>query len=193
MLLKDIKPYEKNAKKHPEEHIQKIANSIKEFGMNQPIVVDKDGVIIVGHGRYEACKLLGIEPEIKIVDLDKERVNAYRLADNKLNESEWNMALVIEELKGLSEEMVDLTGFDKSLLDIKGGGEEERPEIEFTEELFEENNYLVLKFKNNIDWLNLLSLYPLVSVKSLDSKEGFQKIGVGRVVDGIDFINKIKN
>lgn len=116
MQIKDIKPYEKNAKKHPQKHIEQVANSIKEFGMNQPIVVDKQGVIIVGHGRYEACKLLGIEPEIKVVDLTEEKAKAYRLADNKLNESEWDMGLVIEELKGLSTEMLDLTGFDKDLL-----------------------------------------------------------------------------
>lgn len=116
MKIADIKPYPKNAKKHPQKHIEQVANSIKEFGMNQPIVVDKNGVIIVGHGRYEACKLLGIEPEIKVVDLTEEQAKAYRLADNKLNESEWDMGLAIEELKGLSEEMFDLTGFDKDLL-----------------------------------------------------------------------------
>jgi len=57
----EIKPYEKNAKKHPKKQIEQVANSIKEFGMNQPIVVDKEGVIIVGHGRYEALQLLGME------------------------------------------------------------------------------------------------------------------------------------
>ena len=116
MKLADIKSYPKNAKKHPPKHIKQIADSIKEFGMHQPIVVDKQGVIIVGHGRYEACKLLGIEPEIKVVDLTEEQAKAYRLADNKLNESEWDLSLVIEELKLLSPEMLDLTGFDSDLL-----------------------------------------------------------------------------
>jgi ParB-like chromosome segregation protein Spo0J len=50
----EIKPYTKNAKKHPKKQVEQVANSIKEFGMNQPIVVDKQGVIIVGHGRYGA-------------------------------------------------------------------------------------------------------------------------------------------
>jgi len=114
-----ITPYAKNAKKHPKKQIEQVANSIKEFGMNQPIVVDKDGVIIVGHGRYEALKHLGMEvtPDmVKTVDLTEEQANAYRLADNKLNESEWDMNLVVEELKGLSEPMVELTGFDMDLL-----------------------------------------------------------------------------
>ena len=114
----NIKPYSKNAKKHPKKQIEQVANSIKEFGMNQPIVVDKQGVIIVGHGRYEALKSLGweIKPEwVKVVDLTEEQANAYRLADNKLNESEWDMPLVLAELKDLSDEMIDLTGFDKDL------------------------------------------------------------------------------
>jgi len=112
-----IKPYEKNAKKHPKKQVEQVANSIKEFGFNQPIVVDKDGVLIVGHGRLEAAKLLGLKEVPTItVDLTKEQADAYRLADNKLNESDWDMNLVIEELKGLSDEMIDLTGFDKDLI-----------------------------------------------------------------------------
>lgn len=55
-----ITPYSKNSKKHPKKQIEQVANSIKEFGMNQSIVVDNQGVIIVGHGRYEALKLLGV-------------------------------------------------------------------------------------------------------------------------------------
>jgi site-specific DNA-methyltransferase (adenine-specific) len=129
MKLSDIKPYEKNAKKHPKKHVEQVAASIKEFGMNQPIVVDKQGVIIVGHGRYEACKLLGIEPEIKVVELTEEQAKAYRLADNKLNESDWDMGLVIEELKTLSDEMFDLTGFDKDLIIEPDEKDDEVPEI----------------------------------------------------------------
>jgi len=115
--LSAITPYGKNAKKHPEAQVQQIAASIREFGFNQPIVVDKEGVIIVGHGRFEAAKLLELEKvPVLEVDIDEARANAYRLADNKLNESEWDMSLVIEQLKELSLPMVDLTGFDRKLL-----------------------------------------------------------------------------
>src|SRR3990167_8956633 len=117
-----IKPYSKNPKKHPEIQLKAIAKSIKEFGWQQPIVVDKEGVIIVGHGRWFAYEKFKDEmdlpkPEIKQAgNLTKQQVKAYRLVDNKLNESDWDMGLVIEELKGLSEEMFDLTGFDADLL-----------------------------------------------------------------------------
>jgi len=115
--IEDIKPYPKNAKKHPEKQIKKIADSIKKFGFNQPVVVDMNDIIIVGHGRYIAAQLLGMETiPVLPIDLDEESAKAYRLADNKLNESSWDMDIVIEELKSLSLEMVDLTGFDSNLL-----------------------------------------------------------------------------
>jgi ParB-like chromosome segregation protein Spo0J len=115
--IEDIIPYFKNSKEHTEKQIKKIADSIREFGFNQPLVIDKKGVIIVGHGRYLAAQLLGINPVPTLeVDLDEERAKAYRLADNKLNESEWDMEIVIEELKTLSLQMIDLTGFDSNLI-----------------------------------------------------------------------------
>ena len=89
MNIQKITPYEKNAKKHDKKQVQQIANSIKEFGFNQPIVIDKENVIIVGHGRFEAAKLLGLtDVPIIQVDLTEDQAKAYRLADNKLNESE---------------------------------------------------------------------------------------------------------
>lgn len=127
-----ITPYSLNAKKHPKKQIEQVANSIKEFGMNQPIVVDKFGVIIVGHGRYEALQSLGWEIKdeyIKVVDLTEEQAKAYRLADNKLNESDWDMELVLQELKGLSDDMFALTGFDSDLIIEADEKDDEVPEI----------------------------------------------------------------
>jgi len=115
--IAEIEPYAKNAKAHPDKQIKKIADSIREFGFNQPIVVDKNGVIIVGHGRYIAAQLLGLSfvPTLE-VDLSEEKARSYRLADNRLNESDWDMEIVIEELKQISLEMIDLTGFDSDLI-----------------------------------------------------------------------------
>lgn len=115
--LSNIQPYPKNAKEHTDKQIKKIKNSIKEFGFNQPLVVDKENVIIVGHGRYLAALSLGMETvPILVADLTEEQAMAYRLADNKLNESDWNMDLVIEELRLLSPQMINLTGFDQNLI-----------------------------------------------------------------------------
>ncbi len=112
-----MKPYAKNAKKHPTKQIKQIAESIKTFGFNQPLVMDINKVIIVGHGRYEAAKYLELsEVPCVVVDLSEEDAKAYRLADNKLNESDWDMELVIEELRGLDTSKVDITGFNADLL-----------------------------------------------------------------------------
>ena len=124
-----IKPYILNAKQHPQKQVKQIAASIKEFGFNQPIVTDKAGVIIVGHGRYLAAKELGLtEVPVLQLDLTEEQVKAYRLADNKLNESEWDMKLVIDELKSLTPVMFDLTGFDKDLLLEPNSKDDEVPD-----------------------------------------------------------------
>ena len=120
MDLNLIKPYPKNAKVHPQKQVGQIARSITEFGFNQPIVVDANNEIIVGHGRYFAAKKLNLSdvPVIVKEDLTPEQVRAYRLADNRLNESDWEQKLLIEELKGLDSLGYDisLTGFDRDLI-----------------------------------------------------------------------------
>lgn len=100
LKIKDLKPYEKNAKKHDDVQIGNVAESIKQFGMVQPIVVDKDNVVIIGHCRLEACKKLKFKevPCVKADELSEEQVAKLRLLDNKLNESEWDFDLLSEEL-----------------------------------------------------------------------------------------------
>src|SRR3990167_641673 len=118
MQIDLIKPYPKNAKKHDKKQIQRVADSIKRFGFVQPIVIDKNNEVVIGHCRLEAAKLLNMMevPTVSVENLSNEEVKALRLADNKLNEREGDMGLAIEELRGLSDEMFDLTGFDKDLL-----------------------------------------------------------------------------
>lgn len=186
-----VKPYKKNAKKHPDKQLKKIAASLREFGWQQPIVVDKEGVIIVGHGRWKAYQKYsdGIEPpEIKVANLSPEQAKAYRLADNKLNESAWQLDLAVEDLSELSREMFELTGFDDSVFGKKS--EFENPEIEFSEELLLEHNYVVLYFDNQFDWQVACDKFGLKLAKSI-APEGSQKIGIGRVIKGKDIIDKL--
>lgn len=99
----DIKAYNKNAKKHSEEQIAAIAKSIEKFGFRQPLVIDNHNEIVVGHGRYFAALKLGIEtiPCEYADDLTDEEIKAYRLVDNKLNESPWDFNLMDEELEAI--------------------------------------------------------------------------------------------
>ena len=101
--INSIKPY-KNNPRHNEEAIPYVMNSIKEFGFKNPIIIDKNNVIIAGHTRLESAKRLGMKevPIIHADDLTEEQVKAFRLADNKVSEkADWNIELLDEEYKQL--------------------------------------------------------------------------------------------
>jgi len=129
--LAEIKPYEQNPRLN-DSAVEAVARSIREFGFRQPIVVDADGVIVVGHTRWKAAAKLGLErvPVHVASELTPEQAKAYRIADNKLNEiSGWNLELLPGELTELRALDVDLglLGFDEDELakllggDIKSG------------------------------------------------------------------------
>ena len=119
--INTIKPYENNPRKLKDSAIDKVAMSLKEYGFRQPIVVDKDRVIVVGHTRYRASKKLGFkEVPITIADnLTPEQINAYRIADNRTaEESEWDSELLKMEIKDLEAKdfKLDLLGFNEDQL-----------------------------------------------------------------------------
>ena len=112
--IKSIRPYEKNPRRN-DEAVDAVAASIKEFGWQQPIVVDRDGVIIAGHTRYKAAKKLKCDtvPVVVADDLTEDQVKAYRLADNKTGElAEWDNALLGEELAELADFDMEQFGFE---------------------------------------------------------------------------------
>lgn len=114
--IEDIFEYENNPKLHPPEQIEKIAMSIKEYRFDQPIVVDGEGVIIKGHGRFAASKLLGLK-EVPVVwrrDMTENEIRAARIADNQTAESFWNIANLLAEFEALYGDEIDitLTGYD---------------------------------------------------------------------------------
>ena len=114
MKLNDIKPYENNPRLN-DDAVDYVAESIKAYGWKQPIVVDKDNVIIAGHTRWKAAKKLGMKtvPVLVADDLDEDQVRAYRLADNKVSDfSAWDNKLLLEELAEIPEDL--FTGFDFS-------------------------------------------------------------------------------
>lgn len=111
VCLDDIVPYENNPR-HNENAIDKVAESIKEFGFTNPILLDGDDVIIAGHTRYEASKVLGLEevPCMYLTDLSDEQVKAYRLVDNKTSEfADWDFNALSAELAEIE---MDMSVFD---------------------------------------------------------------------------------
>src|SRR3990167_3986949 len=130
LKISELKEYQKNARSHPQKQIDLLAKNIKKFGFTTPVLIDENNNIIAGHGRLYALKQLNEDkvPCVRIEGLTEKEVKALRLADNKLAElAEWNMNLVIEELKGLDDDLLNLTGFDKDLLIESDAKDDELP------------------------------------------------------------------
>ena len=126
------KPYGKNPRKITQKAVDKVAASIQKFGFRQPIVVDKKGVVIVGHKRLIAAQQLGWPrvPVVVATDLTTAQVKAYRIADNRVGEGMWDRSLLAEELEDLRVEdfNLEMTGFDENQIqEIMG-------DVEFADE-----------------------------------------------------------
>nr|DAT37582.1 MAG TPA: adenine specific DNA methyltransferase [Caudoviricetes sp.] len=134
--LSDLKPYERNPRNN-KEAVDYVANSIREFGFKNPIIVDKNNVIVAGHTRYLACKKLGIKevPCIIADDLTDEQIKAFRLADNKVAEiATWDLDLLDEELNDLLNFDMSDFGFDVDLEEFEEAQEDEFDIDELPEE-----------------------------------------------------------
>ena len=110
--INDLKPYERNAKKHSDEQIEMIAKSIQEFGFISPVLIDKELNIIAGHGRVLAGKSLSLEtvPCVFVEGLTEEQRRAYILADNKLTElGGWDFLVLEQELDSILD--IDMSDF----------------------------------------------------------------------------------
>ena len=122
--INQIKPYKNNPKLHNKKQVSQIVNSIKEFGFVNPILIDEDGEIIAGHGRYMAAQAMNMTnvPAIVLSHLSDAQKRMYRIADNKLTElGKWSPELLQIEFKELSVMDVDLdleiTGFETEEID----------------------------------------------------------------------------
>ena len=107
--VSELTPYGLNAKKHDDKQVANVANSIKRFGWQQPIVIDEQGVVVIGHCRLMAAKKLKLKevPVTVASGLTEDEIKELRIADNKTNESPWDLGLLAEDIEGL-----DFEGFD---------------------------------------------------------------------------------
>lgn len=145
MAISDIKPYPNNPRKN-DDAVTATANSIKEFGWQQPIIVDKDNIIIAGHTRYKAAKQLNMDkvPVVVAKNLSKEQVKAYRLADNKTGEiAVWDYEFLDDELANIIDFDMEDFGFEQIKNDVN------IDDIFFDdEEQQKKDNALYLKWEN---------------------------------------------
>jgi hypothetical protein len=108
LKISEIKPYADNARKIPESAIEAVKDSIVRYGYVQPIVVDAENVIVVGHTRYEALKRLGArEIDVYVTRLSEDKVREYRLADNRTGElTSWDQQALVLELREFEKAVV---------------------------------------------------------------------------------------
>lgn len=153
--IEKIIPYENNNKFHDATQVERIANSIKEFWFLQPIVIDKNNVIIVGHGRFEWSKKLWLKdlPCVRVENLTDEQIKKYRILDNKLNESAWNidnLKVELDELENfniweleisIDELFPDLMNIDDDEQEIE---EDEVPQVKKDAKIIEQGDVIIL-------------------------------------------------
>lgn len=137
--IDQVKPYGRNPRKNAGA-VDAVARSIREFGFRQPIVVNREMVIVAGHTRWLAARRLGLkEVPVHVADLSPERERAYRLADNKVGEiAGWDGAALRDEVAAIGDELARASGFDVKDLEIilgpgsgpSAGGEDALPRAE---------------------------------------------------------------
>lgn len=132
--IADVRPRERNPRKHPREQIEALARSIREFGFTAPALIEADGTLIAGHGRVEAARKAGLErvPCLRVAHLTPEQVRAYVIADNRLaGLAEWDEQALKDELAALSEIKFDISamGFTPEQLEAAIGKPETKENI----------------------------------------------------------------
>jgi hypothetical protein len=169
----------------------KLVKSIQEFPQMldiRPIVVNDDMIVLGGNMRLKACKEAGIK-EVSIImasDLTEQQQREFIIKDNVgFGEWDWEDLANNWDIDKLTQWGLDIPNIDeiKETSDISDQGQ-----LEFSDELLLEHNYIVLYFDNPLDWEVAKNLYGIEDVKSKESAEACQKIGLGRVVNGKKFI-----
>jgi site-specific DNA-methyltransferase (adenine-specific) len=194
--INKVIPYENNPRIN-NNAIDKVAESIKRFGFKQPIVIDKNNIVVAGHTRLEASKKLGLDkvPCLYADDLTESQIKAYRLADNKTNEfAEWDMDKLQIELQELNDLEFNMSDF---------GFEEIEEEKEIEEDNFnvDENINNIENIKTKVGYIYKIGNHTLMCGDST-KKEDVNKLLDGNKIDivftdppyGIDEeTNRIKN
>ena len=193
--IHELRNWDKNPRKIDRPELDRLKKQLQDLGQYKPLIITKENIVIGGNMRLVAMKELGFEKAwVNVVEAETDdRKLEYALSDND-NAGE-TIKRKLEDL--IKDAEIDLKeyrthfGKGKSLDELIGEKEGEKPEIEFTQELMESHNYVVLYFDNDIDWLHFQTLYPLSTVQALNSRPGFAKMGVGRVIKGVDFLKTL--
>lgn len=188
--ISEVKANPNNPRIIKDDKFAKLVQSIKDFPKMleiRPIVVNSDMIVLGGNMRLRACKEAGLKevPIIMAEDLTEEQQKEFIIKDNVSGgEWDWDTLLTEWDTKKLEDWGLDL-------IEEKEKGEDEG-EIFFSEEIDIESNYIVLKFTKDIDFIQIQTLLGLKSTYSKRANGKPWSKGIGRVVDGVDAIAKIK-
>lgn len=186
--IEDLKVAEYNPRTLSPVEMRTLKDSIKEFGLVDPIIVNKgegrENIIIGGHQRVQAMKELGHETvDVFYLDLDEKKEKELNLRLNRYY-GEFDFA----KLKEYDRDLLVSVGFKdgelKKIDEILLSSEMLDSEMDFTQELLEENNYVIFTFDNKLDWQVIKEKFGLKPASALDSRKGYERVGIGRVLDG---------
>lgn len=205
-----------NARVHDLKNKNAIRTSLLELGAGRSILMDAENVLIGGNGVYEEAQALGLP--VRIIDSDGSELIAIRrkdlkttdakrkalaIADNRCSDlsffDERKVARMFQELEDFAhasaftpEEIVQIRqNMELQLEKIHKQEKEEQGEVPFGEELLEAHNYIVLYFTNEVDYLQAQTLFHMQTVKDRNSKPGYIRMGIGRVINGAMAINSL--
>lgn len=187
--LEELKPSDYNPRKLSKKDERQLGESLDSFGMADVIVINTNGRIIGGHQRYAILKKQGIQevdvrvPDQELTDKQERELNL-RLNKN-LGEFEKDL------LKDFDKDLLEKVGFSDNEMESIFQEKPEEPEVPFTTEILESNNYIVFTFNNVMDWQVIKERFNLGTMQSLDSEEDYKRAGIGRVVDGKELLRAL--
>jgi len=198
MKVEDLLFDERNYRNHKDKNKKLIRKSIKECGFGRSVIIDNENRLIGGNG---VVSQVDKNTPIKVIETDGTELVVVKRTDLKTGDEKRKKLAVLDNSTSDTSEFDNnmlITDFNLEQLvdlgvEIKGKKENVDGEVPFTEELLEEHNYIVLYFDNSVDWLQAQTLFGdfIKKKQALNSKDGYRKMGVGRVVRGADFLKEI--
>lgn len=194
--IKDLKPAEYNPRELTKKQYEDLKNSLTEFGVVEPVLVninpDRLNIVVGGHQRLRIWSEMGNEEiPCAIVNLPLEKEKELNIRLNK-NGGQWDWDLLANNFD--EADLIDW-GFnaDDVLKELTEEDAEEEPEVKFSEYVGESNNYVVLTFDNDVDWLSAQTHFDLESVHSKRANGKPWSKGIGRVVNGAEYLKSLQS
>lgn len=194
--IKDLKPAEYNPRELTKKQYEDLKNSLTEFGVVEPVLVninpDRLNIVVGGHQRLRIWSEMGNEEiPCAVVNLPLEKEKELNIRLNK-NGGQWDWDLLANNFD--EADLIDW-GFnaDDVLKELTEEDAEEEPEVKFSEYVGESNNYVVLTFDNDVDWLSAQTHFDLESVHSKRANGKPWSKGIGRVVNGAEYLKSLQS